>query len=74
MMRVLPFIVIVGFLALVAITFLVIVPAVERRARRNAVQDDIDAATKKWQANLTREDIERHRARMNQNLDDQFRG
>ncbi len=70
MMRVLPFVVVVGFLAVLAIIFLVIVPALQRRSRRNAVVDDIEAQTQKWQAGLTREDIERHRARMNRNLDD----
>lgn len=72
MMRILPILVVLGFIVAIALTFLVVIPAVERRARRNRVRDDVDADTLKWQADLTREDIERHRARMNRNLDDQF--
>mgnify|MGYP000582463088 CR=1 FL=1 len=42
---------------------------VYRRARRAEIRDAIDAENAKWLAQLSREDIAKHRARMNEDID-----
>ena len=72
MWRVLPFLLVVVVLVVVALVAYRFVGDSERRARRHRVRDDIDAETARWQAGVARDDIERHRARMNRDIDDQF--
>ena len=44
-----------------------------RKAQRDERQDAIDHANAEWLAKLSREDIARHRERMNRNIDEQWK-